>query len=67
MVDSNIKAMLVAARLKYEWVDRPLFMGFNDNFPSSADFNETKAVFSTLLRIVSHNCPPAPWERAETP
>ncbi|KPI83050.1 hypothetical protein ABL78_7929 [Leptomonas seymouri] len=65
MVDGDVKAMLLSARLMYEWVDRPLFMGFNDNFPYHADANETKAAFNLLLRIVSHNCAPAPWERME--
>jgi hypothetical protein len=65
MVDSEVKAVLIAARLKYEWVNRPLFMGFNDNFPITANFKEAKSVFNTLLKIVSHSCPPAPWERME--
>ncbi|KPA83888.1 hypothetical protein ABB37_02075 [Leptomonas pyrrhocoris] len=65
MVDSDVKVMLISARLKYEWLNRPLFMGFNDNFPSTADFKETKSVFTVLLKIISHNCPPAPWERRE--
>ncbi|KAK7198120.1 hypothetical protein NESM_000768400 [Novymonas esmeraldas] len=64
MIENDMKALLLAARLRYEWVQRPLFMGFNDNFPDSANFTVSKHIFNTLLGIVSHDCAPAPWERA---
>ncbi|CAJ1989007.1 hypothetical protein conserved [Leishmania donovani] len=62
MIYSDMKALLLAARLRYEWLRHPLFMGFNDNILDDANHTEVRIAFHRLLSIAIQNAPPAPWE-----
>lgn len=63
MIQSSVKALLVAAKFDKKPSTLPLFIALNDNFPSNVNITEARVVFRVLLRVISQWQPAAPWER----